>query len=286
MMKKGVCFFLVCVFCQAYLIAQTNFKDTYLELLQSGRFDDLKILLENWENSEPQNPEMFIGYFNYYVNKSAEVRMSTYVENGRHFFGPKKYYSHGDVYDGINYLDKALGCAPNRLDIYWGKIEILMEIGDYTQAGETLYNLIGLSPEYNNNWLLGNGRTVQNGEQYFLNYINRYYDRMLYADMPGVRDIIKRCAEKQIEIYPHSIYGYNILAMYHMMVEETEAALNQLLLAETINDSDCTILINIGRLYGEMGNREKSKEYLSKVSGIGNAEERRRAQYYIDQFGL
>ena len=48
----------------------------------------------------------------------------------------------------------------------------------------------------------------------------------------------------------------------------------------------CTILINIGRIYGEMNNKIRSKEYLDRVIKIGNQNEKQRAQYYKGQYGL
>jgi hypothetical protein len=42
------------------------------------------------------------------------------------------------------------------------------------------------------------------------------------------------------------------------------------LAAEKINNMDCIILINIGRMYIELNNSIKAREYLNKVLEIGN----------------
>jgi predicted Zn-dependent protease len=269
------------------LFAQENYKAQYLELMRNGKFDELKTLLENWETDERENPEMFIAYFNYYVNRNVEVVQSIYRDNsGQQILGPKRNYNKEDVYTGIEYLDRSLKFTPNRLDMYWGKIEVLLEIADYKQAGDVLNNLIKLSPKYNNNWFLSDNRKVPNGEVYFMDYIYRYYDALISFDTPETLNIVKQCAETQIVTYPQSTYGYNILSIYYIMTNKNEEALKQLLLAENVNNNDCTILINIGRLYGEMNNKTKSKEYLDKVIRIGNQNEKQRAQYYKNQYEL
>lgn len=55
------------------------------------------------------------------------------------------------------------------------------------------------------------------------------------------------------------------------------------LAAEKINNMDCIILINIGRMYIELNNSIKAREYLNKVLEIGNVNERRVAEYYLER---
>jgi tetratricopeptide (TPR) repeat protein len=63
---------------------------------------------------------------------------------------------------------------------------------------------------------------------------------------------------------------------------DIENALKCLLDAEKIDDTDCIILINIGRMYGWVKNIDKAKEYLNKAIEIGSSAEKEQAQYYLD----
>jgi tetratricopeptide (TPR) repeat protein len=282
--KKIGLFFLV--IWQIYGIksyAEENYKNRYLELLRSNQYDELILWLERWERAEPQNPEMCIGFFNYYVRTGSERGTGTIWENGRLIYGPKTIYRIENVNKGIEYLDRGLRFTPNRLDMYWGKIELLMEIDDYTRAAQILYDLIETSPRYNNEWLLGDNRHIQDGTEYFLNYILRYFVKCTEVNIPASMEMARICAEKLIEVYPNRVYGYNNMGNYYIAGRRFGEALNCFLAAERINNTDCIILINIGRMYIELNNAIKAREYLNKVLEIGNANERRAAQYYLDQ---
>jgi tetratricopeptide (TPR) repeat protein len=264
--------------------ADDNYKDRYLSLLRNEQYAELKLLLEQWEIAEPQNSEMYIGFFNYYVHTGA-VQGSGIMQDGdgRLVLGPTVSYKSENVYKGIEYLDKGLAFAPNRLDMYWGKIELLMEIGDYAKAGEILYNLIGLSPGYNNNWRLGDNRPVQDGENYFLGYIMRYFAKCIEIKTSESLEIAKKCSEKIMETYPQSTYGYNILGNYYTAIDNFEEALKIFLLAEGIDNTDCIVLINIGIMYIEKNSSEKARDYFNRVLRLGNENEKRQAQYYLDR---
>ncbi|WP_304223143.1 hypothetical protein [Gracilinema caldarium] len=47
-------------------------KSTYLQLLQANKIQELKKHLEQWEKKSPQDPELLIGYFNYYIRMASK----------------------------------------------------------------------------------------------------------------------------------------------------------------------------------------------------------------------
>jgi tetratricopeptide (TPR) repeat protein len=251
----------------------------------------LKILLEKWEKTEPANPEVYIAYFNYYCNLDAKESVATgEMPDGSYGLYSTWEYNKNNVYEGIKYLDKALPLLPNRLDMYWGKMEALLAIEDYKAAGETLSALIEISPEYNDSWALGGGRPVNDGEvdgeRYFLDYINRYYSAFLNEPSGEAANALTSCAGRQIKTYPESTYAYNMLAVYYIYQNSYETALEYLLMAEKADGSDCIVLLNIGRLYAETGNNAEAKAYLNKVITAGDAEEQDTARYYLDEYNL
>jgi tetratricopeptide (TPR) repeat protein len=273
------------------VFTQENYKEQYLDLLHNERFSELKILLEKWEKTEPVNPEMYIACFNYYCNLDAKESVITgEMPDGRYGLYSKWEYNKDNVYEGITYLDKALPLLPNRLDMYWGKMEALLAIEDYKVAGETLSALIEISPKYNDSWSLGGGRVVNDGEadgeRYFLDYINRYYSTFLNEPSDEAANALTSCASQQIKTYPKSVYAYNTLAVYYIYQNNYETALEYLLMAEKADGGDCIVLLNIGRLYAEMGNNAEAKEYLNKVITAGDAKEQDTARYYLEEYNL
>ncbi|MDR1893982.1 MAG: hypothetical protein LBQ61_04715 [Spirochaetales bacterium] len=281
--KRAGIFVLILQLFLTGLSSEENYKGTYLELLRSGNYEELAAWLRQWEEAEPENPEMFIGYFNYFVRSGAEVVQSVVVENGRRILRPRTQYNPENVNVGITYLDRGLQYTPHRLDIYWGKIELLMETGNYAKAGETLSNLIEISRSYNDQWLLGDNRPVSNGESYFLNYIIRYYSKCMDAYTEAPMEMLRGCSEKHIEVYPQDAYGYFYLASYYHFADQKEQSLHYFLLSEKINPSDCLTLLNIARLYLDLNNPEGVRAYAQRVLSIGNNEEKRYARYLLGQ---
>jgi hypothetical protein len=270
-----------------HLAAQESYKDQYLRLLRNGQFNELKALLEKWEKAEPANPELYIGFFNYYCNlDAAEGTAMGKMPDGRYGVYAKREYNKKNVYEGIKYLDKGLAFAPNRLDMHWGKIELLFEIEDFKGAGETLFNVIEMSSKYNASWALGDNKPVDNGKNYFLGYVSRYYETLLNSPSDDAANALINCAQLQIKTYPESTFAYNILAVYYIYRDEYETALDYLLTAEKADGNDYVILINIGRLYAEMKDNVKAKAYFDKTIRIGDAAAKKQAKSLIAYYKL
>ncbi|MDR2842565.1 MAG: hypothetical protein LBV52_05135 [Spirochaetaceae bacterium] len=265
------------------VFAQDNYKETYLQLLRDGKYDELKTWLAKWEKAEPKNPEMFIGYFNYYANRSKREQPTMgQMPNGMYGLYNAVSYDPSDIKKGISYLDKGLKFTPNRLDMYYGKIDSLFAIKDYESAGKALYHLIGISPKYNETWLLGGNRPAPGGEMYFLQYIGGYFSEFFNIGTDDALEQAKKCSEYEIKIYPNSTRGYNVLAIYYIMRGNIENALKHLQDAEKVDDTDCVILVNIGEAYVRLKNIDKAQEYLNRVMKIGSDIEKRQAQYYLN----
>jgi tetratricopeptide (TPR) repeat protein len=252
-----------------------------------------------WEKKESNNPEMFIAFFNYYINRNRFSGISIDKErkgteetielSDPHsvkivgYMNKAVHYDTGDILIATGYLDEGLLIAPNRLDMHFGKIHILNEVGFYEISGNELFATLNISKKINNEWLWANNEKIEDGERFFINNLQDYYGLWLNAKTIEAYNQVKLCAEKQLELYPENIYAYNILAVYYSINEEFQKALQCFSQAKKINPNDCMVLINIGRTYQNMNNTNKSEEYYRRVIEIGNEQEKQQAQYYLDQ---
>ena len=276
-----------------------EYQEIYTDLFQAGKYDELFTHLQLWENKEPNNPEMFISYFNYFISRSRFSGIS--IDTEQKGSGPTMeitdsqsgeivgylndsiQYNIEDILTAVEYLNRGLDIAPDRLDMHFGKIHILNEIGQYKIAGNELFDTLVISKRINNNWLWANNEGIENGELFFINNIQDYYSLWLNVATKEAYDQIKLCTEKQIELYPEHIQAYNVLAIYYLVNGQFQEGLKYLLQAEKIDPNDCIVLINIGRTYLNMNNKEKAEEYFEKVLEIGNEQDRQYAQYFLNQ---
>jgi hypothetical protein len=243
----------------------TNYKGMYEVLMGSQKYDELYKHLQEWEKNDPYNPEMFIAFFNYYTFRD----------------GPNENIA--DFLRAVEYLDKGLSISPKRLDMRFGKIHALNKIEFYKEAGNELYATLELSPKIDNNWLWADNIKLENGEEAFLKTIDNYYDLWLNVQTEESLGLVKQCAEKQIELYPRNTSPYNNLAIYYSVKAQPQESLKYLLQAETIDPGNCTVLINIARIYSDMDDKEKAKEYFELVQRVGNEQERALAEYSLSQ---
>jgi len=234
---------------------QINYQEIYKELFAAGKYDEALAHLQLWESAEPDNPEMFIAYYNYYTD---------------------------DIFTAIEYLDRGLDLYPDRLDMHFSKIYIFNENRYYELAGEELFSTLEISKRINNDWVWTDNVKMPNGELFLVSSIQDYYRLWLDAETKEAYDQIKLCAEKQIELYPGYIYSYNYLAVCYLAEGQFQEGLKYLLQAETIAPDDCIVLENIGRTYMNMNDNQKAEEYFMKILEVGNDQDKMYAEYYLN----
>ena len=123
---------------------------------------------------------------------------------------------------------------------------------------------------------------MPNGELFLVNSIQDYYRLWLNAETRESFEQIKLCAQKQIELYPGYVYGYNYLAICYLAEGQFQEGLKYLLQAEIIAPNDCMVLENIGRTYMNMNNNQKAEEYFRKILEVGSEQDKVYAEYYLD----
>lgn len=177
---KKIYFLIIFLFLMNFLYS--NDKDIYLDLLNNNKLSELKIHLEKWEKKEPTNPEMFIGYFNYYIRKGSKsgVSIDKYPKGEKQlaitdpktgeiigYMNDSTIYNYEDIKQALIYINKGLTYTPDRLDMHFGKIHILGEIKDYNTQCISLINVLELSTKNKNKWLWSDNEKIPDGENFF-----------------------------------------------------------------------------------------------------------------------
>jgi tetratricopeptide (TPR) repeat protein len=261
-----------------------DYKGTYRLLWEDKKYDEVFAHLQAWEAKEPNNPEMYIAFFNYYINTGRSSMLSLYREGEDNYIGESTQYNNDSISKAIKYIDKGLSIAPNRLDMHFGKIYLLNEMKYYKEAKDELYATLEISKKIDNNWLWTDNEKAENAKVSFLRDINDYYSKWFKIGTEETLGYLKQLAEKQIELYPESIFAYNLMAAYHNAKKQPEESLKYLFQAEKIDPSDCVVLANIGETYLILlDNKQKAKEYFKKILEIGDEEDKEYAEYFLKE---
>jgi len=275
-------------------VAFADNKADYEALLSQGRYEELLTHLTAWEREEPENPEMFIGWFNYHIAKGRESGIS--IDRKRRGTGPAMtitnpetgevvgymndsvQYDPDEIGKAFGYIDRGLGYCPNRLDMHFGKIHLLTQIEDYNAAGKALKTVFDLASKNESHWLWSDNEKVEDGQEFLLNNVQDYYQAWMNAETEESLDAFLACNMKQIQVFPKSVYAYNNVAVFYSVRKDFDNALGYFLKAEGLDPNDCVVIINIGLVYLKLGDKDKARAQFEKAVLLGGKEEREYAQ--------
>lgn len=302
-MKKRLAVIVVVLILCATAVGADDYKDTYVQLLQSGKYEELSQHLSAWERVDPDNPELYIAYFNYYYNLSREERILVLspsqidrIKPGEDIIkitdpeDPDKlvgYLYSEIVHDeekidlALNYLDEGLKRYPERLDMHLGKIFTLDQVSRYEAGKEALLEVLNLSAELDNRWLYHDGVPLADGYNFMIDNIQDWISYYFSLEDEKIYEYITEICQRMIELYPDCVYAYNDLGAVFYYAENYTEALKYFKLAAAYNPEDTIVLNNIAYLAKVTGDRETALEYYKKLQEYGNAEEKELAAVQI-----
>ena len=270
------------IFAVSLLPLFADFQSDYEKYIKSENIKKLEVLLPQWEKAEPNNPEMFIAYFNYYLLKgrSSVLTIDTVPpESGTSiafgdsdtgetvgYIGGQTSYDKSSTETALEYLNKGLAIAPERLDMHFGQISILGQINEYERMAEKIVEAFRVAKKINHKWLWSNNEPMgDDAENIMLDSINDYHAHLLTTKDAKAKEAEIEVCLAQTKAYPKNIYAYNFLGAAYMQTGQDEKALQAFLDAEKVDPSDGIVLGNIGKWYADHGDTKNAKKYYKKM---------------------
>src|SRR5690349_6446810 len=120
------------------------YKTDFQKAFHDGNEEEVVTLLAKWNNTHPEDPEMFVAHFNYYLHKSRQEVIGLGTEPGKgdnltllkqNTKEPAGYMYNQVVYDDSlfqlaqYYIQQGIERNPNRLDMHFGRLYSLREAG-------------------------------------------------------------------------------------------------------------------------------------------------------------
>ena len=279
MKKSIVLFFILLVSFRIF----ADYKSEYDNLLSARNLEGIAALLPKWEKAEPKNPELYIAYFNYYLLKGQRSTHSldTYKKDNSNslalvdqktnqiagYLNNNIWYEKEDVDKALSYLEKGLKFGKNRLDMYFGRIHILGEIGEYEKQSQKIIEVLKLGKEINHKWLWSMNEVIPSSEseRIFLVSINDYYKALLQKSEPKTFLAVEKACVAQLKLYPKDVEVHNYLALAYIGQGKIQEALNVLLKADKLAKEDYTILFNMASCYETLKQYDKAKECYLRI---------------------
>lgn len=260
------------------VVGSSLFSWDYLKEL-NGHYTNQKFqsafkTIQRWEKWEPDNPEMHIAYFNYYLfwkGKEFESRTGTHRPNEKYVLSPEERQI------AFSHLRKALELRPRRLDIHFGLCSALIKAKSYSEAGDAILALLDASAE-EKEWFWEEqslkDRTPIEITDEILNAVGKYL-RSFYDDLESNKALLKKITEREIELYSNHLLPYHHLSGVYGTLDDYETALKWLFKAYDIDPTDIPTVNNIGLLYEWMKDFSKAQQWYESLSQSKSWEVRR-----------
>lgn len=261
----------------------------YSSLMEKKNYIEALKILEKWKKIDDKDPELYIDYFNLYLAEGMESGISFDTERDNNetsieLADPKTNQIVGYINGYTNYnqeylakaiisLNEGIIFSRDRLDMYFGKIHVLNEVGDYKTASSTIQEVLMQSVTNQNNWLWSKNEKIEDGERVLLDSLNDYYAEWINIRSDQSLEALLKTSTLQVDLYPNNTYGYNFLAYYYILKDQKKNAIPLLLIAEKIDPNDLVIINNIARLYEDTGNKVEAVKYWDKVIMLGTPEQ-------------
>ena len=261
-----------------------DFKNKYLDYINKKDFKSLEKHLSTWEKAKPDDPELFIAFFNYYIYRNSNDAMIFNKDESGKSLGTlsgKIFYNKPDVIKGISYLDQGLKLYPDRLDMHIGKINMLGEIEEYEKQKNHIIAVIDLMQTYNNKWLWLDGKKCNDCDTNLQDDIQKRIYIYFKLNTKKSYSYVKEISEKLIKRYPKNVWWYNDLASVYFYDKDYQNALKQFKIAEKINDRDEIIINNIAYCYELLNDKPNALIYYKKLKNIGNQDLKQIAEQKI-----
>lgn len=235
-------------------------KEKYGALIDKNSEKSTEQFLKQWENSYPDDAEMYSAYFNYYANKS--------IINSSRGTELNKIY----VNKALEYADKGIKKFPSRLDMRFGKASYLLKINNYPKQVEEIIRTLNHSLKNQNNWTWTENKPLGNGLKTMIDGLQGYILQLYESkDINKIQDML-HIAETTFDYYPNDSGSMINLAIIYILTSRYDEALEILKEAEKITPTDFRILGNIAEVYAKKGDKANALNYYKRIAEVGNDE--------------
>jgi tetratricopeptide (TPR) repeat protein len=276
------------------------FKQQFNDLVSKKDTAGQQQLLEKWEKTDGNDPELFVAYFNYFVLKGKNEMITlgqnpkgkdvlqimdqdtTKKEPVAFMYGDINYNS--DLLSkGFTWINKGIEKHPNRLDMRFGKIYMFGQIEDYENFTKEIIKTIDYSATNKNKWTWADSKPLDDPKEFMLGSIQNYQLQLYNTENDDLLDNMKRIAETVLKYYPDHIESLSNLSIVYMIQKQYDNALEPLLKAEKINPKDYIVLSNIAQAYKLKGDTKNAIKYYELTLKHGDEQAKKYAQGQIDE---
>ena len=265
--------------------AQNNWYEKYLSCVNDSDVHALKTMIEQWEQAEPESPDVYAAWYNYYIKlamtdvvaltttapednqEALQLMDSTGVVAG-YMYGIESY-NDSILQIGYQKLNTAIKLFPDRLDLPFGKVAMLFRQQLYSEVMQEFRNVLDRSKKNGNRWLWTLNQPLDDGEYILKDSMQDYFVQLFDA---GQSDYASQLVEWMLQLYPTDIIFCSDKASLLAIAKRYSEALPIYLSIYEDNPDDIIVASNIAHIYYTLGDKEATLKYYSQLLQCGDSE--------------
>ncbi len=256
-----------------------DFEEQFNAAFQEQDTTQQRAVLMEWEREEPQNPELFTSYFNFYFRLAQQEVMTLTKEqpNGEYltledstgkttgYMVSNMSYQMDTLVKGFEKIDQGIALHPNRLDMRFGKIHVLGLVESWPALTEEIVKAIQYSAQNHNQWTWTHGEKRDEGENFFLSALQDYQLTLYNTNDDALLMNMRTIAQEVLKYYPNHVESLSNLSITYLLTKDYDKGLEALLKAESIKPGDGIVLSNIAQAYKLKGDISNARRYYAKM---------------------
>ena len=258
-------------------VTTDDYYEQFWELWDAKKEDEAAALLETWQKENEKDPELYVCYFNMYMQKGSQEIMhleptlpanySGQYMTGRNDDGEPIYLYSGVEYDdencdkAIEYIDKGLSYNPKRLDMHFGKAHLLFLRQQYENQVQVIKNVFELNKKYKNEWLWTKNESIEALGVGFGESIHEYILKWYNTGDSSTFKYMQEVSILYADNFPEDPIAFNDAGISSMLIGDLKTARIYFEKGYNLNPSDMLILSNLARACYNLGETEASKKY-------------------------
>jgi tetratricopeptide (TPR) repeat protein len=257
-----------------------NYQEEFDEICQKRQLGESKDFLDKWKKAEPDNPEMYVGLFNYYLIECNSILgnpnfLDGYVIASENDSIPinkiLKAKTESDSLFQIaqDYLNEGISKNPDRLDMYIGRSNTLEKRQFYTEFTRSVKSIIERHQVNSGKWLWANNEPDKKTEYEFVNIIQTYINSMFNANNANIKDI-ENTSQMLLDIYPNNYILLSNVGICKLEQQKHVEAIKYFKKGLKSKPDDMIIRFNLADTYVQLNQIEKAKEYYNYIIENGN----------------
>lgn len=288
-MKKLLLLILGC----ASLAFASEYESTFNAWLMDGCLEQADSVLQLWEKSSPDDPELHVARFNYYFNKAHHEEI--YIDGGEASEGEwvvtgsdsttvgrlgSRRVCNYSLYDlAIREIDRGILALPNRLDLRFGKASAGVMANNASDVYDAVLGIL-CQTEENGSWSFKDNLLSPDSARVIIadacyEYACGLWDEFANSGDSGYIDSI---AGKYLSVFPEDIRMLNLIGVVRLHKDDYAGALKYLEEASRIRPDDDLVKLNIAIVSSETGDSVRAVDIFRELKDKAGVEDEIRAQ--------